>query len=164
MEKLSNDEMNAATGRERIKVRGTASFIKVDGEVRDFEFTGQQPKGEPVRKDVKKARQSQLYETTGEKEGSIVAHLRVNRDAADPVAEMYNDLAKLTKGMVKTAPKTPDKVSLSKDVEGLEVYNCPRQKRLLVYMTIDTKTAHSVSQQLFRFSAEVNKIICSTKL
>ena len=55
---------------------------------------------------VKTARKSRLYSTAGAKQRSLVAHLSVSADCADPVADLYEDLQKLTEGQY-SGVKTP---------------------------------------------------------
>ena len=47
---------------------------------------------------VKTARKSRLYSTAWAKQRGLVAHLSVSADCADPVADLYEDLQKLTEG------------------------------------------------------------------
>lgn len=150
-----DSQPTSASGRVRIRVRGTGTFIKEGDEVKDFEFCGQQP-GTPVKKDVRRAGQSQLYETTGEKVGSIVAHLKVPRDSTDPVADLYADLARLTKPMQKTQPKLPAQRALL-DTPQLKVYWNKREAKLTALLTIDT--ASRPSAQMFQLMSELNKVI-----
>ena len=76
------------------KIRGTATIYADDR----MEFRPQQA-GEPQRLDVRKKGESSLYRTTSEKAPRLVAHLSAAADSPDPVAQMQEDLASLTKGM-----------------------------------------------------------------
>ena len=46
---------------------------------------------------LKKRGDAHLYETTGEKQQSLVAHLKVEKGCEDPAAELFEQLAVLTK-------------------------------------------------------------------
>ena len=80
------------------KMRGTARIFDDDSmEFRPYEA------GKPVQKGVKKARKSSFYSTEGEKDSSYVMHLRVDRNATDPAAELSEDFDKLIKNLGGTA-------------------------------------------------------------
>lgn len=154
MEDVMN-ETREAGGRVRVKVRGTATFIKEDGEVRDFEFVGQQP-GVPVQRSVKKRGESRFYETEGEKQSSYVAHLKVAKDATDPVAEMQEQLDYFTRSMRKTEQKPPRSKALL-DKPGVTVWHRQKEHKVIVRMEIMTDTGQELSGQLFNLTSEVNK-------
>lgn len=83
------------------KMRGSAT-LREDGSF-DFRPDGE---GQSRMENVKTARKSRLYSTAGAKQRSLVAHLSVPADSADPVADLYEDLQKLTEGQ-QTGVKTP---------------------------------------------------------
>lgn len=83
--------------------RGYGKYDEMSGEFH-FQPSG---KGEPVQKNVQKKGRSKLYETEGEKEASVVAHLVASKDSADPVADMYDDFRKLVKDRMAQLPPMP---------------------------------------------------------
>ena len=82
------------------KVRGTARIYDDDS----LDFTPQK-EGNPVQKDVKKARKSTFYTTNGEKASSYVMHLNVDASDIDPVASLTEDFDKLVKNIDAKAAK-----------------------------------------------------------
>ena len=75
--------------QQKEKVRGCATF---DGQ--KFSFVPEQ-KGEAVQKNVISTGKSKLYETSGKKKSSLVAHLVADANAADPAYEMTESLREL---------------------------------------------------------------------
>ena len=141
----------------RIKVRGTATFIRVGDELRDFEFTGYQ-QGEPVQKNVRKFGNSRFYETEGRKESSYVAHLRVSRDSVDPAAELMEQL----EGVMPAALKDKDSplkpaVKMLENTGVLKIWHNRRLHKVVVQMEISTDTGRDPSDALFQLSAATNK-------
>ena len=133
------------------KVRGTATIYADDR----MEFRPQQA-GEPQRLDVRKKGESSFYKTTSEKEPQLVAHLSVAADSPDPVAQMQEDLASLTKGM-ETKTDVQPKGKLLVDNDGLRIYTNNSRKTITVVQEIDL-SAHpnyekfmlNQMQQIFR--------------
>lgn len=112
---------------------------------------------------LKKHGDTDLYETTGEKHQSIVAHLKVEKGCEDPAAELFEQLALLTREIQKDEPVIPTTRTLAEQ-DGLKVWNQKKKGQLMVMMTIDsTLTKERMTSRLFNLAAEVNKIIDSTK-
>ena len=112
---------------------------------------------------IKKRGDVQLYETTGEKQQSLVAHLKVDKGCIDPAAELFEQLTILTKDMVKDDPQTPTSKTLAEQ-DGLKVWNLKKKGQLLALLTIDsTMPKERMTSKLFALAAEVNKVIDSTK-
>ena len=104
-----------------------------------------------------------IYETTGEKQQSIVAHLKVEKGCEDPAAELFEQLATLTKDMVKGDPTQPTSKTLA-EVEGLKVWHLKKKGQMVAVLTIDSSIPKErMSSKLFALAAEVNKVIDSTK-
>jgi hypothetical protein len=133
------------------KVRGTATIYD-DNRV---EFVPQ-AEGTPQRKNEKKRGQSTFYHTNGEKESSIVAHLRVPANCEDPAAEMFEQLHYFTKDLLsKEPPKPAQKKLLEK--EGVSVWHQKKAHMVVVRMEISTDTEMELSAILFNLTSEVNK-------
>lgn len=139
------------------KVRGTAT-IYGDNRV---EFVPQ-AEGTPQRKNEKKRGQSAFYHTNGEKESSIVAHLRVPANCEDPAAEMFEQLHYFTKDLLsKEPPKPAQKKLLEK--EGVSVWHQKKAHMVVVRMEISTDTEMELSSILFNLTSEVNKCLAINK-
>ena len=112
---------------------------------------------------IKKRGDAMIYETTGEKQQSIVAHLKVEKGCEDPAAELFEQLTVLTKDMVKGEPEQPTSKTLAEQ-DGLKVWNLKKKGQLLALLTIDsTMPKERMTSKLFALAAEVNKVIDSTK-
>lgn len=145
------EQSNKKAGQPR-KVRGTATFHEDTG---DMEFRACQP-GEPVQKNVKRVKGSSFYETEGTKESSYVAHLKVPKTSADPVAEMFEQLAEGTKRLQKKEPPKPKGRRLIDEPRLMVVHNA-KENQVTVTMTIDLKAEGELSAKLFNLTSEVNK-------
>lgn len=148
LEIMEEEKRKAGSPR---KVRGTATFHDDD----TVEFVPQ-GKGEPVQKSVKKYGDARFYETEGEKTSSYVAHLKVNKDAADPAAELHEQLEHLTKGMKTVEPAVP-RIKSILDKPGVTVWHRKLERKVIIRMEIDLATSGELSSKLFNLTAEVNK-------
>lgn len=146
---MSNEQTKAVKPR---KVRGTATFHEETG---DMEFRACQP-GEPVQKNVKRVKGSSFYETEGTKESSYIAHLKVPKTSADPVGEMFEQLAEGTKRLQKKEPPKPKGRRLIDEPRLMVVHNA-KENQVTVTMTIDLKAEGELSAKLFNLTSEVNK-------
>ena len=146
-----NTAKTSKAGKPR-KVRGTATFHEDTG---DMEFRACQP-GEPVQKNVKRVKGSSFYETEGTKESSYVAHLKVPKTSADPVAEMFEQLAEGTKRLQTKEPPKPKGQRLL-DEPRLTVILNNKERNVSVRMTIDLTEEGELSAKLFNLTSEVNK-------
>lgn len=138
-----------------LSVRGTA---KINRETGDFDFKAYQEGSGPAKEVLKKRGDSQLYVTLGEKESSMVAHLRVKSSTADPVAQLYDDLGYVTRGMQKTEPRVPTSKQLL-DREEVKVWHNKSRHCLVVRMEIGIEPAGDPSAKLFNLTSEVNKCL-----
>ena len=131
----------------------------------DHSFEFRMPEeGSGWKKNVMKKRgDAMIYETTGEKQQSIVAHLKVEKGCLDPAAELFEQLNILTKDLVKGEPEQPKSKTLIEQ-EGLKIWHQKKNGQLLALITIDSKMPKErMTSKLFALAAEVNKIIDSTK-
>lgn len=128
-----------------------------------FEFRMPE-EGSGWKKNVMKKRgDAMIYETTGEKQQSIVAHLKVEKGCQDPAAELFEQLSILTKDLVKGNPELPKTKTLAEQ-EGLKIWHQKKDGRFVALITIDsTMPKQRMTSKLFALAAEVNKIIDSTK-
>lgn len=139
------------------KVRGTAT-IYGDNRV---EFQPQ-AEGVPQQKDVKKRGQSTFYHTSGEKDSSIVAHLKVPADCEDPAAVMFEELFHFTKDIMKKDPKLPQQRKLLEKPQ-LSVWHRRKENEVAVFMVIQVDSEQELSSQLFNLTSEVNKCLAINK-
>lgn len=135
------------------KVRGTATIF---GDNR-IEFQPQ-AEGAPQRKDEKRKGLSAFYRTSGEKESSIVAHLRVPADCSDPAAVMFDELQHFTRDMQQKEPKLPQCRKLYES-ENVSVWHRRGEHAVAVYMKIATDSDEDLSSILFNLTSEVNKCL-----
>ena len=136
------------------KVRGTAI---IDRETGETHFTPQQ-EGRPVQKSVKRAGRSSFFETVGDKQGSFVAHLSVDRNSSDPAAEMFESLRKLTEDILQKEPKMPTGKSLMKEPR-VTVWHKVNDGKIVVRMVLDVTTETEITSQLLSLTQEVNKCL-----
>lgn len=139
------------------KVRGTATIF--DDNRIEFQ---PQAEGAPKQKDVKKRGQSTFYHTSGEKDSSIVAHLKVPSNCEDPAAQMFEELAHFTKDIVKKDPKMPQQKKLL-EKEHLSVWHKRKDNEVVVYMRIKIDSEQELSSQLFNLTSDVNKCLAINK-
>ena len=133
------------------KVKGTAIFHADDS----VEFTPQ-GEGTAVQRNVKKRGESRFYETEGEKQSSYVAHLKVNRNATDPAAEMFEQLDFLTKPLQRQESKLPRNKALL-DLPGVRVWHRRQENKVIVMMEITPTATGELSSQLLKLTQDVNK-------
>ena len=136
----------------------------MNAETGDFDFKPWGGTGATIKKSEKKKGDSTFYETEGEKQSSYIAHLKVSKDADDPVGEMFDQLQYLTKTMVKAEPKQPKSRAIL-DQEKVKVWYRKDEGKVIVRMEIDNaaKSALSLSTQLFNLTQEVNKCFAINK-
>ena len=141
----------AAKPQKPRKVRGWMTLHSDDS----LEFRPS-AEGTAAKVGEKKRGNSSFYRTAGEKESSVVAHLRVDASCEDPVAQMYEDLAALTKGQTQKEPPLPRSRKLM-ERPGVQVWHRQKEHKVVVVMEISTDTVQELSGQLFNLTSEVNK-------
>lgn len=112
--------------------------------------------GEARKEDVKKARQSSYYTTQGDKKQSRVCHLTVDASAEDPVAEMLQDFARLTKSDVVEAYAAARGKRLTEQ-EGLSVTANRAKGVISAVITIDVHKTPNYEKTLFNTFQEILK-------
>ena len=133
------------------KVRGTAEIFA------DNRITFRpQAEGEPTQLEKKKIGRSSFYKTTSEKEPQYVAHLSVPADSPDPVAQMQEELAELTKGMPTKRDISP-KGKVLVDQGGLRIYTNNAQKTITVVQSIDCTTHPNYERFMLQQMQEIFK-------
>lgn len=151
---LEFQEMMEDMRQKPIKTRGHGTYDPATGK---FNFIPSLP-GEPVQKAVRKLGESKLYETEGEKHSSIIVHLKVDRNTADPRTELFDQLEHLTRPLAAGGeePLAPPRKCLeSTDV--LKIWHNRRTRKIVVQMEIATDTGRDPSDALFQLSAATNK-------
>lgn len=117
--------------------------------------------GEQIQKDVKKARKSKMYSTEGDN-GSYIMHLKVDKNAVDPAAELADDFEKLLKNLDKDRePKLRGKTLLENE-NCMVVLNRP-QKKIEVRMTVQLSEDRSYKDDLYRLQFEIQKCFTHNK-
>lgn len=96
----------ATTSKNATAVQNVRGYGKFDTKSMEFTFKPSE-KGEPVQKNVIRRGRSKLYETEGEKESSVVAHIVASKNSTDPIADIYDDLGKLAKRHGTKIPPVP---------------------------------------------------------
>ena len=122
-----------------LKKKGTATINLLTG---DVNFSAYNEGGGTAQKNVVKAGDAKLYETEGEKQSSICAHLRVSSLVADPRAELQEQLdAVLRKAGYKEEP------------EGLlTIWHDKKKRKVVVQMVIDTEVNTTLEQPLYQLA------------
>ena len=145
------DEKKSKPQKER--VRGSAVF---DGHL--FTFTPEK-KGEAVQKNVTVSGKSKLYETAGEKQSSIVAHLVADSKAADPAFEMIQALKKLFESSGKVFPDIDMKDVDILNEEWLKIRLSKEKKELRVYLSVPLKSSEKMYRDLQYYLAKLTSEI-----
>ena len=160
VEKMAGAEQTATGKRKKVwQGKGNGTLYS------DHSFEFRLPEGGSGWKKnvIKKRGDAMIYETTGEKQQSIVAHLKVEKGCEDPAAELFEQLATLTKDMVKGDPTQPTSKTLAEQ-DGLKVWHLKKKDQMVAVLTIDSSIPKErMSSKLFALAAEVNKVIDSTK-
>ena len=127
-------------------LKGSMKFFKDDR----LEFTpyGQ---GEPMFTEIRKAGDGSLMRTTGEKRQSLVARLKVDANAADPAADLRDQLEKVLKGLQESQRKPRLRGRFLKNSDELKVRLDERDGTISVLMTLDVRSKNYV--QKFNLSA-----------
>ncbi len=144
-----------------MRKRGTATINVVTG---DVEFRAYNTGGDATQKNVVTAGNAKMYETVGDKTSSLIVHLKVNRESADPRAELYEQLegvlkkAKMGSDTDKELRKVPRKC-LSKNEGVLAIWFDCRQKKVIVQMMIDTEANTNLDKPLYDLTRMVSKCL-----
>ena len=134
-------------------LKGSMKFFRDDR----LEFTpyGQ---GEPMFTEIRKAGDGSLMRTTGEKRQSLVARLKVDANAADPAADLRDQLEKVLKGLPESQRKPRLRGRFLKNSDELKVRLDERDGTISVLMTLDVRSKNYV-QKFNLLSMEVNKCL-----
>jgi hypothetical protein len=135
------------------EVKGKMSLFKSDKMV--FTPYGQ---GDPVYAEVKKVGGASLARTLGEKTQSLVARLKVDALAADPAAELRDQLEKVLKGLPDPQRKPRLRGRFLRNDADLKVRLDERDGTLSVLIQLDVRNKNIV-QNFNRLSMEVNKCL-----
>jgi len=137
-----------------LKIRGTLTIL--DAEAHDYEFRAQRTTGESSQQVVRQNGQSKLYRTTGERKPKMVAHLSVSADSPDPVADLHQQLQRVTTGMeTKLPPLLRGRVLLNDG--GIIVVHNQRQQQVECRMTMATDGMASLQQKLIKNLQTLNQ-------
>lgn len=146
-----------------LKKRGSAT---INLETGDVDFRAYNEGTSAMQKNVVKKGDAKLFETEGEKVSSICVHLKVSRDAADPRAELYDQLDELlAKKRMDGAPegmlKAPVRCLEKTDV--LKIWHNRKTKKVIVQMAIDTEINVDLSKPLYQLTSLTNKCLVINK-
>lgn len=133
------------------KVRGVASIDEHYGVV----FKPYK-EGDTRKEDERKARQSSIYTTQGEKQQRRVCHLSVDSDAADPVGEMLQDFANLTKSDVVASYADARGKKLVEE-QGIAVTANKSKGLITTVLTIDVTKTPNYEKELFDLFQKILK-------
>lgn len=143
------------------KVRGVLTIEATD----DMSFKAYNESGES-RQEIKSSyKSSKLYETVGDKNSNMVAHLVIPKASKDPVSDLTEQLAKLTKGMeLKKQPKIRGQFLLKE--EECEIVLNSKAGKVEVSMKIDLASTPNYQGKLMNLMYKVNQCfaINQTKL
>lgn len=144
-------------------VQSVRGYGKFDTENKEFTFKPYE-KGEPVQKNVIRRGRSKLYETEGEKEASVVAHIVANKNSTDPIADIYDDLGKLAKSHGTKMPPVPSGRKLL-ETPMMTVVADEEEKAVTVVVKFGYKEAFMPSQTIVAMTHKLNTCLLeNTKL
>ena len=135
-----------------LKRKGTATINLLTG---DVNFSAYNESGGTAQKNVVKAGDAKLYETEGEKQSSICAHLRVSSLVADPRAELQEQLdAVLRKAGYKEEPEglLKPQVKCLERSKVLTIWHDKKKRKVVVQMVIDTEVNTTLEQPLYQLA------------
>ena len=135
-----------------LKRKGTATINLLTG---DVNFSAYNEGGGTAQKNVVKAGDAKLYETEGEKQSSICAHLRVSSLVADPRAELQEQLdAVLRKAGYKEEPEglLKPQVKCLERSKVLTIWHDKKKRKVVVQMVIDTEVNTTLEQPLYQLA------------
>lgn len=117
--------------------------------------------GVQIQKDVKKSRKSKMYCTEGDN-GSYIMHLKVDKNAVDPVSELCDDFEKLLKNIEpKKKPKLKGK-TLYENENCSVVLNKP-QKRIEVRMILELSEDRSYTEDYYTMNYLIQRCFSINK-
>ena len=105
-----------------------------------------QGKGQPQYEQIKKTTNGALMRTTGEKRQSLVARLKVDANAADPAADLRDQLEKVLKGLPESQRKPRLRGRFLKNSDELKVRLDERDGTISVLMTLDVRSKNYVQR------------------
>ena len=139
------EETKKTVGARARKGAGSVTFKEDDS----FEF---KPYGEGAspQKNVKKARKSKLYETEGEKQASIVAHLVADKKSIDPVGDMLDDFCQLMRKEEGMEEKMPDRPKTLLDEKNIRLQMWKKRRQLVLTLTVPMEKYQDITNDLCR--------------
>lgn len=142
--------------KETIKRKGVCRVF--DDESVEFVPYGE---GKQIQKDVKKVRKSTLYETEGDN-SSYVMHLKVDKNATDPAAEIADDFEKLVKNLdAKREPAIRGR-KLLETQQCCVILNKPRGL-IEIRINLALSGEKSYKEELFNTNFEIQKCFTANK-
>ena len=96
--------------------------------------------------EIRKAGDGSLMRTTGEKRQSLVARLKVDANAADPAADLRDQLEKVLKGLPESQRKPRLRGRFLKNSDELKVRLDERDGTISVLMTLDVRSKNCVQR------------------
>lgn len=133
------------------RVRGVATIDEMYGVVfKPFQ------EGVTRKEDLKTVRSSSLYTTAGEKKRSKVCHLSVAADSKDPIGDMLEDFARLTKSDVVCAYTSARGKKLMDD-ETLRIVANKAKRTVTTTITINIGITPNYEKELFNKFQEILK-------
>lgn len=127
-----------------LKKKGCTTINLLTG---DVDFRAYNEGGGTAQKNVVKFGEAKLYETEGEKQSSICAHLRIDRKAADPGAELCEQLSELMRKAKMEVPegfRMSERTHYFENNDVLKVWRDGRKRKLFIQMAIDTEVNNNV--------------------
>ena len=135
-----------------LRIKGTLTQLSPD---HDYEFHAQRQTGISSQDPISKTADSKLYRTTGEKKTKMVAHVVVPSDSSDPVADIYEQVDRLTRGLqTKAAPRLRGKLLLNQ-TDARVVFN-KKDRRLQMVLSINLNETPNYQNQLIRLMQQIS--------
>ena len=135
-----------------LRIRGTLIQQTAD---HDYEFHAQRQTGISSQDPISKTADSKLYRTTGEKKPKMVAHVVVPSDSPDPVADIYEQVDRLTRGLqTKAAPRLRGKLLLNQP--DARIVFSRKERKLQMVLNINLNDTPNYQNQLIRLMQQIS--------
>ncbi len=126
-------------------------------------FEPRQKKEQPTRTMLLEKKGCQYYRNEGEKDNSYSLHVNVNGNETDPAGALLQKAEDVLLKLTKKEPKAPS-VKFITNTDELKIWQRKKEKKVVCMMMLDiSKVTSNMSSKLLSLTAEINKVINSTK-
>jgi hypothetical protein len=137
------------------KIKGTLT-IKADD---DMEFRAQRSTGVSSQQQIAKCGDSKIYDTVGERKPKRICHIVIDKESTDPVAEIYDQVEQLTKGMnpTRAVGKRPKGARLLMNDGDVAVDISRKEHTIGITLKIDVSQTPNYNNQLMNLMQRVSQ-------